>query len=566
MCLALRSLAISAGLLCLLLSGPVQAFTDCSDDGYLATADARVRGSGAACVEAVRFQIPTPKGSRQVRIVHTTDLPTLDLPAMVSEIRRGIERSAAKLPELGALAPDDITVWISHFLTETAHSDAETAEDILGVATVMSDGCLVAVYPAATGARGLAATSAHEFFHCVQASEFPRTYDLAGSEWWSEGTAEWFTFLVFPHLDDAGFIASFDAISPRTPLTSMSYESVVFFAWLGETQGYHSITRLMQAMPAAEGEAAQQNALAAFLRPEQWQAFAQAYLDRRIRRPGGRALASTPFPGDIYVWGQPSRSHRITADRFVLARAQLEFACGLWSIVEEPHAGTRAYREQNGAWQDQLPERIVVETGAPRLFQVAGFGTGNDGFSLGIEGIQDMCQGCPDQAAAAEELDRCLIGTWELVSGGYGASIEAQLREAGIFQEIDYPDLHRYFVLQANGRYRQAPSDGGESGSMTTHTPSGKRWEGLTTLRMDTTGSWSADGQTLHLCEEQRTLSIDLSIINPKGVEERISSGEEDEQTMSLPRQRQYACGESRLSLTESAPNVPSVHWEYQRR
>ena len=103
MCLALRSLAISAGLFCLLLSGPVQAFTDCSDDGYLAAADARVRGSGAACIEAVRFQIPTPKGSRQVRIVHTTDLPTLEAEAD-RLIIDWIERGAPTAKDGGELA------------------------------------------------------------------------------------------------------------------------------------------------------------------------------------------------------------------------------------------------------------------------------------------------------------------------------------------------------------------------------------------------------------------------------------------------------------------------------
>lgn len=562
----IRGLALAAGLfLPLLVSGPAAAFGDCSAPGYLASVEERMEGLAVDCTEVDRFRIETPKGGRQVRIVRTSELPTTDIPVLVREIRRGIEQSAARLSSVGAFAPADITIWISHLLPEPA-ADDEELDEVDGQIVGADDGCRMALYPASTGRRGLAITAAHEFFHCVQASEFPDTYDRASSSWWVEGTAEWFANLVFPGTATSdGFVSEFDSVSHDTALTAMEYESVVFFFWLGERQGSGAIGRLMRAVQQP-GEPAQQDALAAFLPAEEWQDFAEAYLSRRIRQPGGRAIASSPFPGDIYVWGEGSHSHEISARRFILARAQLEFGCGVWSVGEQSVAGTRAYREGSGSWQEELPERIVSDGGTPRVFQMAGFGTGPEGFSLRIEAFKDACQGCPATAAATGSLDQCLIGTWELVSGGYGAMIEEQLRQTGIFEHIDYPDLHRHFVLEPNGRYRQSPSEGGESGSMSERTPEGKLWQGFSNLRLETEGSWSADGNVLQLCEEQKSVSVDLTVIDPKGREERLDQDHEVTGTLSLLRSREYECSGNSLSLIEALPGAPAVRWEYRRQ
>lgn len=144
--------------------------------------------------------------------------------------------------------------------------------------------------------------------------------------------------------------------------------------------------------------------------------------------------------------------------------------------------------------------------------------------------------------------------------------IEEQLQQTGIFEHIDYPDLHRHFVLEPNGRYRQGPSEEDESGSMTTRTPDGDLWQGFANLRLGMEGSWSADGKTLQLCEEQKSVSVDLTMIDPEGKEERLSQGREITETLSLLRRREYECSESRLSLLESLPGAPAVQWEYRRQ
>lgn len=561
-------MALAATLLVAFAPQPAAAFNDCAAPGYLAEVDDRFADTGFACIEAARFGISTPKGSREVRIVHTADLPTTDLPAMLREVRRGVQQSAAGLSALGELAPDDITIWISHLLpSPAAVPEGEDDDfDLLGQAATVGDGCLFAVYPGATGRRALAATTAHEFFHCVQASELPASYGARAGAWWQEGTADWFATLAVHDADISAAIDAFDAASPDTALTSMQYASVVFFSWLAQARGAEAIVQLMRAMPAAGGEAAQQQALASFMAPAQWQAFAQDYLDRRIRRPDGRVLATAPFAGDIYVWSDARSAHALSARPFVLARAQLEFACGNWSIRETRASGARAYREQGASWQDALPDRIVVGASGPRLFQMAGFGSESGGVAVSVEAIKDACQSCGTPDRAAEDVNSCLIGSWELVSGGYGAEIRRQLEKTGIFERADYPDLHRIFVLQANGRYSQGPSDGGEPGDMRARTPGGKLWTGMSKLRLNTEGSWSTHADTLYLCEELRSASMDLTLIHPEGHAERLSAGREVAEPMALLRRRQFACDRDRLSLTEELPGAAAIHWEYRRR
>jgi hypothetical protein len=560
----IRLLICVAGF-CLLL--PIQAahaFGDCSASGYFGAVDERMAGRAVDCEEAARFTIDTPEGPRAVRIVHTPDLPTLDLPVMVREIRRGVERSAAALPSVGALAPADVTIWISHLLPNPeAPSDADDFEQD-GQMWIVEDGCLMALYPANTGRRGLAFTAAHEFFHCVQGREFPDKYAGRASSWWSEGSAEWFANLALPGTGRSdGFVLEFDSDSRDTALTAMSHESVVFFFWLAEAHGAEAVGRMLQAMPADGGEQGQQAALASFLGAPEWQRFAEAYIAGDIRQPGGRSPRSSPFPGDIYVW-ENGRTHTLSAAPFVLARAQLEFSCGIWAVTEDDARGTRAFRASRSRWQS-LPARIVVDQDGPQLFQMAGFGSGREGFSVTIEGTRDACQGCPATAGTARSLDQCLVGTWELMSGGYGQQIEDRLRESGIFESIDYPDLHRYLTLESNGRYSQGPSERGEQGESVQRTDAGHLWEGRSTLRHRTRGHWSTDGNVLHLCEEQVSVDIDLTIVEPDGGESRIRESGGPPDLGPLPRRRDFVCSAGTLSLVEPSPVGPGVRWEYRR-
>ncbi|WP_026989072.1 hypothetical protein [Fodinicurvata sediminis] len=538
------------------------AFDDCAAGDYLADADPRAAGAGLSCDEISRFTIDTPRGTREVRIVSSYDFPAADLRVMRRDVRRSVERSAAALSGLGRLAPDDLTIWLSHLLPMEAEDGESYAHDSHGVAIEVSDGCLVAVYPGVTGARGMTFTMAHEFFHCVQKAEMPVKANLSASEWWVEGTAEWFANLVVPGTAHSqGFVAGFDALSDHVPLTALGTDSVVFFFWLSETFGAGAVAELMAAMPTEDGQAAQQDTLAHFLAPDDWQHFAQAYLDQDLRQPGGGGVASTPFPGDIHVWNR-SREHSITFDRFVLARAQLEFECGHWTLWRVTEKGTWKVREVTSRDWDELPEEITVEEGSTKRFRLGGYGIEEgEGFHLVLDGRKDPCRGCL-LTAREETADRCLIGGWELVSGGYGKAIERELRDSGIFEDLHYPDLQRYLILQADGSYEQSPTP--SEGTSSVLSEDGDLWQGLTLLAMGAAGRWSVEGEELRLCEAESKVELNLDIIEPDGDVSRIRDSR-DKGGDALLRTRSYTCEGNSLYMEENLPGAPAVTWEYRR-
>jgi len=297
--------------------------------------------------------------------------------------------------------------------------------------------------------------------------------------------------------------------------------------------------------------------LAAALSPAEWQRFAEDYLARAIRYPDGRPLPSRPFTGDIYEWID-SFEHVIQARPFVLARATLEFSCGLWGLTAAMSPETTRFQDEGGSW-GPLPDRLAVADGEARQLQMAGFASGPDGFRVAVTGSKNPCQAC-SEATSATEVEHCLIGRWELLAGGYGEQVERDL--SAIFQSVQYPDLHRYLHLEASGVYRQLPGEGGERGAVTNLSPGGKLWAGRYRLSYETQGQWSAEGDRLTLCETGRSVRSDATIIDPDGREEliRFGGGGWKPNPEPFPYRRQLQCSDDSLILKEGA-----VTWHYRR-
>ncbi len=553
-------LVLAAGLLQVAAPQRAAAFGDCGGAGYFANVDLRYRGAGGVdCVEAESFSIRTPDGPVEVRIVHEADYPGSDIGIVVAEIRRGIERSEAGLLSIGQGTSDPITVFASRLLPPPDATEDEEAE---GAAVVGDDGCRMIVYPGVSGRADLAYLVAHEFFHCVQFATQGRAQVMSGRNvWWIEGSAEWFAVLAFPgSTNSRGHVAGFDETSSETPLTSMAYESVVFFFWLSQSFGASMTMALMDAMPERGSAAEQQAAILGLLSEDDLLRFAQAYLDREIRRPGGGAIGSNPFPGDIYVYDR-SDEHEIEAEAFVLARAQLEFSCGHWTIRRNEELGRWRVKKPGEDW-NELPEHLEVAGPAPDLYRLAAFGPQPAGFRLKLEAERDACRGCDGVAAADEASRACLVGGWELVSGGYGEVIERMLRAQGILETVEYPEFFVELTIAADGSY--------ETAGTTPHKLTVRNDEGeLHTLQGDftyeTSGTWSVDGEELLMCEVSVHAAIDDEMIDPDGDVEVVRA-EGGPDSGPLLRHRDFTCDGGSLVLVEDLPMAPTVTWVYGRR
>jgi len=513
-----------------------------------------MRDVALPCDEAVRFSINTPRGPREVRIIYSTRDTYPDLLGLVSDIRRGVERAADALMEIGEGAPGTITIWASNLASEETDAGGDTQAAAYPVDEADGE-CVFAIYEE-SGAGQAPYVAAHEFFHCVQFATVGRKALRSVSAWWVEGTAEWFANRAFPGTGSSdGDVTEFDAVSPDFALTAMGQETVVFFFWLDQTFGPTKAMALMAAMPDSGGEAEQQATLAGFLAADEFQRFAEAYLDREIGQPGGRAIPSDPFEGDIYTWDE-SNAHTLTAERFVLARFQMEYACGDWTIERREERRTWHVSLDNEPWRD-MPPRLSIAGPEPDVYHVAAFGIEAEGFQVAVEATRNPCQQCRE-STVDEEVLACLIGRWELVSGGYGEQIQRALELSGQFESIEYPDIESVLVIAPDGSF-EFPGPP-EDYNATVRTESGNLFEGIGTLSMASKGQWSIDGDMLHMCQEPHRAAIDLTVIDPDGDEERLRQrGGPD--SGAIQRTRRFACAGPNLVLQEGG----MMTWEYSR-
>jgi hypothetical protein len=208
-----------------------------------------------------------------------------------------------------------------------------------------------------------------------------------------------------------------------------------------------------------------------------------------------------------------------------------------------------------------LPEHLEIAGPAPDTYRLAAFGADEAGFRLELEGERDPCRGCAN-LAADDEARRCLIGTWELVSGGYGEQIERMLREQGILETVEYPEFFRELALAADGSYSTA---GTTPHMLTVRSDEGELHTLTGNFTHESSGFWAIDGEELQLCEVDSHVVIDDEMIGPEGdVQEIDAAGGPD--SGPLLRRRDFTCAGGSLVLVEDMPMTPTTTWTYSRR
>ncbi len=550
------------------------AAQSCTIPDYAAEADSRLTGE---CDEIERFTIATPSGSRRVRIIGDSAMPdgfTEPYPL----VRQGIERAAAALRTIGTGQVDNLVVLVSGLLPDSDDPDGPTS--VHGVAhAVYVDECLMIVYPGNAGSRELGFATAHEFFHCVQYATASDQMDafLAGqpSDWWVEGTAEWFANLAYRGTGNSDErVRSFDETSPDMALTSLSDSdgAVVFFFWYGENHGYPAIVSLMPTMATSAGEARERSALASLLPPDGFQALAQDYLDREIRQPGSRAIPSAPEDGASIIWVDDNQVEEIEADQLVLHRAELIFTCGTWTVQLSDEEGEWAVSQEPGEWS-RLPARIEVPAGEDKRFRLGAMGPGEDGFHVTIAATradeEGRCRCKKPTEAEAARLDQCLVGRWELVSGGGNEWLDQQLnmieQSSGTWDSYESNTTagNRMLTVSRDGLYEYRNA----SATRTVHATKKddvfeSRIEGVSAG----IGTWTARSDLLVTCAISETsgataeLNLDGSIMRmdlPGYLTEHLYSGGYT-----------YVCSDTQLTLRfRDMGTLPEpMVWQYERR
>ncbi|WP_155844822.1 hypothetical protein [Arenimonas oryziterrae] len=485
-------------------AAPAQAsFPDCNNSAYLARFDARLaRESGFLCVESEHVPITSDAGTTHVRIIQHLVADWATRPGAMRSLKEGVSSSARAMSALGGFRISDVSILLVDGFGPGGGS--ERFGDIAAWTSFDGgDECRITVWllgPGATASYG-AAVVAHELFHCVQRSSLSDAQlrsssgggVAGGGTWWTEGSADWFVTLAIPTTPRfmADRVRSFDADSPTTPLNRMSYDAYVFFAWLGGARGPNSVVPFLRAMASSAAESAQRSAMSAALPADQWLRYAQDYRDQRIRDGHGASIGSTPQVGPTYDW-EATRTQRIELLPFVIKRANLSFRCGRWRLDPQPRRFHAAKPASGDAWAP-IPTTIDAMDGTTREFRFVGIATGTSNVALQVAATREAsCQECQ----ASREIDRCLIGTWQLTTDG----MQQWVREhAPNFHITRASTEGNTLTLNEDRTFMTGSSHVSASGEMSTP---GARAHGTARLAGQVSGRWSAAGGRFNMCPD----------------------------------------------------------------
>ncbi len=533
------------------------SFGNCNDSAYLAQFDPSLASAhGFLCVESDRLPVTSEAGTTHIRIVQHLVADWATRPGAMRAIKNGVDASVRAMGTLGSFRISDVTILL---IDGFAPGGGSERFGNIAAATNFSPGdeCHIAVWllgPGATADYG-AGMIAHELFHCVQRSSLTEAQmrttagggTAGGGTWWIEGSADWFSTAAVPppsYLQDR--VHAFDSDSPNVALNAMSYDAYVFFAWLGGAHGGRSVVPFLRGMASSADPGAQRRAMASALAADQWLRFAEDYLDRQIRDGQGASINSTPTPGDRWEWID-SRTQNARLEPFVLARDRLSFHCGRWAVTPRPATSHAARAESAGPW-GAVPANIDTISGGNGDFRLAAMNATASDISLAINGrLAASCAEC----AGAHEIDRCLVGTWQMSVDGMEQWMREHIHKANV---TGVSQVGNTLTLNSDGTF----ATGASHVNVELQGSGGMSGQGA--LNGSASGRWSAANGHLNLCPDESALSGTISVTK-QGHTTTIPHPA----TAMPPSSRAYSCASSSFTLTTTIGSMGSVVSTYTK-
>ncbi len=521
---------------------PSQAqFAACNHD-YVRTFDVPAYGTSPAwsagtieCVEYFRFSFSTPHGERWIRGVGDVNVDALLTPGAVRAVEDGARRSAQRMEALGDYRIDNTTILITFATSEPI--SAERKEGQAAAWTMPGQGpesaeCHVTLFLFGdySASGEIPYMTAHELFHCIQKaslSEAQNNSAAAYGLWWIEGSAELFAAAAVGEQARWNNASSFDdAVRSERPLYAMTYEASVFFYWRHQHEGLGALMPFLRGMAGDPSEAAQRGAIRSTVSDDTLLDFAQAYDDREITFPGGRALAfGARVDGPTWTISATGTQRR-TLKPFVIMPGWADYACANWANTAS-EANVEARDQRGRDWGDWPAETNARDTDGARYRSIA-FHTGEENAELTLRANRTAaCGSCLERA----EIDRCVVGRWQLTGGGPGEWLRSQgmpftrmnisdlsisLNEDGTFSSegfnVDFRIEHRDRAGEGQGStqpttgrwaaaegrlYGCFDSGGASEGTVTVESPRGRG-----AAPYNRPGPFGASGSTTYTCDD----------------------------------------------------------------
>ncbi len=558
------------------------AFAGYCEDQYGAIRGLRERPVRGSCRSLRIFTIDGPTGPSRLELWADGDLRATpaSLTTIVDAVGDVARRVGPKLREVrGPLGlPPIINVVIiagTHPTRRDAIAETFPLSTMSAAEPVLQ--CPQLIYSSGLiPGQALRRTLAHELFHCAQESVLQAQMRAAGSDWWVEGSAEWFEDFVFPeHYRFANTNVAVQAFHDRSPTVSllrMSYETVVFFAWLQQSRGPGAIGPYLAQM-AGTGMAQLAGARRA-LDPAAYDEFAQAYIDETITLPSGVTVTGPALPHLADTTGEPEADPDITRrqpEPLTLMRGWFDVVPGGYRPKGTFGDKERVFSERPGTWS-KLPEDMEVRCGERRKFRFASISVADAPVEMKVKPGTYKAVNCGECGATGPTVRRagCVVGSWQLAAGSGGncdwlGSFGGSMPGVSVSTVECNPGTARVsfnrdgsFEGTVNGVRRQV--------QITFQSRRGVSSPPVTAFNVislaKSAGLWKAEeeGGALKLCSTTTTgAGFSEMIGGPRPAREPMRFGTLESLDFS------YTCRGNAMSITYSPPGLPAFSYQLER-
>lgn len=369
----------------------------------------------------------------EVFVMHHVDPSRADggRPARYLEILSAVEDAVnATGPKLSELVGFRMPPVVHIIIVPQAHTGdgrMRTVPQVYLRPTRMRD-CPMIIYGNGAGqtAGALRRSLSHEFFHCVQYETFHGKVGSDAARWWMEGSAEWFEDFVFPALvgdsDLDRVIRLFTERSRDYGLHENLYANAVFFAWLHQ-RGRNAIFNYLSRL-SGDGED-QLAGMRTALSQDDYNRFAQAYLDDEIVFPSGRRVEGSTRPLVLgRTTGEPEADpnmQKAVRKAFTIVQEKVEFVPGEYRPKGGMGSSERIFSESPGVWE-KLPASLIIRCGENKNYKIAAMPAADTPPPLEVKPQTSKAVQCGECGATGGEVRRagCVVGSWRLSEGSGG--------------------------------------------------------------------------------------------------------------------------------------------------
>jgi hypothetical protein len=268
---------------------------------------------------------------------------------------------------------------------------------------------------------------AHEMFHCFQGNNLVDTAgaNISAIAWWLEGTAEYWSNVVYPDVNEEHTrTKSLDDLIRTTPLFLIRYPNFLFFQYMANKFGNRPELAVLSWLPPDGDETAFATELNARL-PDPadfYHSFGEGYLDGSI--PDTGSVNAPVHAGEgIPVRMDQVNSYEAVAHPYQPNWIHLIFPKSLKYVVSvsEDGSGRHSVRPDGntGIWWQQLPSEVDTSCGGlDYTVLLTNVQPASDYYFKVTVQDRKPKPACETPVPVAGD---CLLGRWELMTDSYPA-------------------------------------------------------------------------------------------------------------------------------------------------